>query len=71
MVSYQKDVTPKTTIWRQTPSGLQLVRTIPGLPYGTAQTVRIDGLGNATLSGTQRSGSGASEAITETQYTLE
>lgn len=71
MANYQKDLTPKTTIWRQTKDGLQLIKTIPGLPYGTAQTVSIEGLGIATLSGKQQAGSGASETVTEARYTLE
>jgi len=51
MTNYQKDPTAKTTIWRRTNDGLKLIKTVPGLPYGTAQTVRIEGFGNATLTG--------------------
>jgi hypothetical protein len=71
MVSYQKDLTPKTTIWKQTTGGLQLVKTIPGLPYGTSQTAFIEGLGNARRSGIANAGSGASETVKEVKYTLE
>jgi hypothetical protein len=71
MVSYQKGSTPKTTIWRQTSSGPQLVKTIPGLPYGTSQTALVEGLGNARLSGIDKAGSGASETVIEVKYTLE
>ena len=71
MVSDQKDSTPKTTIWKQTTSGLQLVKTIPGLLYGTSQTALVEGLGTAKLSGIQKAGSDASETVEEVQYTLE
>jgi hypothetical protein len=70
MVSYQKDSTPKTTIWKQTTSGLQLVKTISGLQYGTAQRAVVGGLGNAKRSGIVTAGS-ASETVIEVQYTLE
>jgi hypothetical protein len=71
MVSYQKDPTPKTTIWKQTSSGLQLIKTIPGLPYGTSQMTLVEGLGNAKRTGIVRAGSGASETVEEVKYTLE
>lgn len=60
----------RTTIWQNTPNGLALLRTIPGLPYGTASKVFIDGLGEARQTGRQTTGSGRNEAIVEIKYTL-
>lgn len=60
----------KTTIWRTTANGTVLVKTLAGLPYGTASIVHIEGLGQATRSGIQTTGSGANEAVVEVKYTL-
>jgi hypothetical protein len=65
MTNYQKTSTAKTTIWKRTADGLQLVRTIPGLPYGTSQTIHVEEFGKASLSGTRKTGSGAGEVIDE------
>ena len=70
MSNSKKDVQPKTTIWRNGPNGLTLVKTIDGLPYDVATTVFIEGLGEANRSGIQKSGSGKNEVVTEVQYTL-
>jgi len=70
MTSSRKDTAPKTTIWKSTAGGTTLVKTLRGLPYGTARTAFIEGLGEANLSGTQKSGSGNNETIVEVMYTL-
>ena len=63
-------INAKTTIWRNTPAGLTLIQTLPGLPFGTATEISVAGLGEARRSGMQTSGSGSNEAITEVRYTL-
>ena len=63
----QKDLDPKTTIWD---GGNKLVKTIPGLPYGTQETVFIAGLGEVFRSGIEYSCSGDNKSITEVKYTL-
>ena len=70
MTSYPKPPTPRTTVWRRGVSGLSLVTTFQGLPYGTAATAFIAGFGEAVYSGVQKTGSGISEAIVEVEYTL-
>lgn len=70
MADSTKDTRPKTTIWKNGVDGLTLVKTIPGLPYGTQTAVFIEGLGEAVYSGIQKSGSGTNESVVEVKYTL-
>ncbi len=70
MSNYANKPNSKTTVWRNGPEGLILVKTIRGLPYGTERTIFIDSLGEAQRSGIQKSGSGNNEGVTEIKYTL-
>lgn len=70
MANYAKDTGPRTTVWKNSSSGKALVKTLHGLPYGTAKTIIIDCFGEAYLSGIQRSGSGGASSIVEVEYTL-
>jgi|GEM_PF-6214767 len=59
-----------TKIWQHGPDGAVLLKTVDGLPYGTAPQVFIPDLGQATRTGVQTSGSGAGQAIVAVVYTL-
>lgn len=71
MNSYPKDVSPKTTIWRNSPDGAILVETIYGLPNpipSHGETVYIPGFGATICSGIACSGS--SNTVVEVKLTL-
>jgi hypothetical protein len=70
VTSYSKRTAPKTTFWRQHSSGKVLIKTLDGLPHGTAAVVFDSELGEATQTGITTTGSGSSETITEVQYTI-
>lgn len=61
---------PATKIWQNGPSGQVLVKDIEGLPYGQDHHIQIPDLGEATLIGIQKSGTGNQEAIAEVSYLL-
>lgn len=70
MADFSKPTGPRTSIWKNSPSGQILVRTFEGLPYDTQPSIHIPDLGEATLTGIQKSGSGSKEAIVEVRYVL-
>lgn len=70
MPDYSKHTGPKTTVWKDGPSGQVLVKSLEGLPYGTQASVYIPDLGEATFAGIQKAGSGSEETIVEVRYTL-
>jgi len=70
MADYSKSTGPRTSVWRNGPTGQALVKVFDGLPYDTQSSVQIPDLGEATLVGIQRTGSGIKEAIIEVRYVL-
>ncbi len=58
----------KTTIWEY--GGIKHIKTMHGLPYGVAEKIYIEGLGEALKTGVIKSGSGSNESIIEVKYEL-
>ena len=64
---------PKTTIWQETDNGKTLIKELSGLPHGTpvmGQILSIPVYGEVICSGIAKSGTGASEVVTEIQLTV-
>jgi len=73
MSTSKKDNGPKTTIWRQEASGLCLVKTIRGLPYGVPKmgaVIRLEEFGEAMCSGVSASGTAPNQTVTEVKFTV-
>ena len=70
MTEQIKIVKQKTTIWKTKNGETILIMTLPGLPYGTSNTVFIEGVGEAIQSGVQSTGSGNNKSIVEVKYTI-
>lgn len=69
-----KNSSAKTTILIDNDGTLQLVATLPGLPYAVpsyGQLVHVGGYGLAKCSGFAYSGSGAKKEVSEVQLTLQ
>lgn len=62
---------PATKIYRYQGGEKVLVRTLSGLPFGTARVIEIPDLGRAVHAGEQTAGSGASRAVVEVSYVLD
>jgi hypothetical protein len=73
MRTSSKDTGPRTTIWRDTPEGICLVQTLPGLPSKVpkqGEVVYVPGYGEARCSGTTSSGTPPNETVTEVKLTI-
>lgn len=70
MADHSKSTGPRTSVWRNGPDGQALIKNFDGLPYDIRPSVQIPDLGEATLAGIQKTGSGSKEVIVEVRYVL-